>query len=580
MFEVYYRSPADPDKEKALTKLVAAFGGRLDYREMPQSEANGSICLTFEFDGHEEADKAASALRQHGEHVEGPIEYGPTRIQSGKSTGDNTKCPKIFITYSWTSDDHVEWVIKLAERLLGDGVDVVLDQWDLKEGHDKYAFMEQMVTDPTVTRVLAICDKVYAEKANERRGGVGTESQIISREVYEKVIQEKFVALVREKDDSGAPYLPVFFRSRIYIDFCSEEGFEEAYDQLLRCLFGRPERKKPPLGDPPPYLFKEEVTHVKTAGRFQRLKDAVDKSKPYVDALLNDYLESFLNALRDFRISCDGPAESEFDEKVLASVTSFLPYRDSFLEFADFVARFMDREHTYDAVFDFFESLLPFKERPVTENSWYEPSTDNYRFIAYELFLYWLATLIQNKRYTAATRFIEDTYHYTEYFGGGRWIAKGVSAFNCRIWSLDEYRNTHRNLNTLSVTAVELKQRAKGPKVSFRDLCQIDLILFIRPFFPEPGAAGDWWPCLLPYVYNDYVGWGAFELFAKAGSKRGLIPLQHLLKVKSLPDLVGQFETMFQNQVYQRLVGHYRWRVDIAQLVNFNELESAVSRRI
>ena len=83
----------------------------------------------------------------------------------------------------------------MAKRLCSDGVDVVLDKWDLKEGNDKYVFMEQCVTDPEIKKVLIICDKVYAEKANTRKGGVGDETVIISSEVYGKAKQEKFIQL-------------------------------------------------------------------------------------------------------------------------------------------------------------------------------------------------------------------------------------------------------------------------------------------------------------------------------------------------------------------------------------------------
>jgi len=58
-----------------------------------------------------------------------------------------------------------------ADRLLADGVDIVLDQYDLKEGHDKHAFMEKMVTDLGVTHVLVVCDRTYAEKADARKAG-------------------------------------------------------------------------------------------------------------------------------------------------------------------------------------------------------------------------------------------------------------------------------------------------------------------------------------------------------------------------------------------------------------------------
>ena len=98
------------------------------------------------------------------------------------------KTPKIFISYSWSSD---ELVMPLAQRLMSHGVNVVLDKWDLKEGQDKYVFMEQCVNDSDIDKVLIICDKKYAEKANNREGGVGDETAIISTEVYGKVKQEK-----------------------------------------------------------------------------------------------------------------------------------------------------------------------------------------------------------------------------------------------------------------------------------------------------------------------------------------------------------------------------------------------------
>ena len=45
---------------------------------------------------------------------------------------------KVFISYSWKVQ---EKVIELAQRLISNGIDVILDVYDLKEGQDKYAFM-------------------------------------------------------------------------------------------------------------------------------------------------------------------------------------------------------------------------------------------------------------------------------------------------------------------------------------------------------------------------------------------------------------------------------------------------------
>ncbi len=75
MIEVYYKPPTNPAKESALTQRIAALGGRLDFRE--EAREHVGVCLTYEFDDWESATKAADALRQLGEHVEGPADYGP-----------------------------------------------------------------------------------------------------------------------------------------------------------------------------------------------------------------------------------------------------------------------------------------------------------------------------------------------------------------------------------------------------------------------------------------------------------------------------------------------------------------------
>ena len=63
--------------------------------------------------------------------------------------------------------------------------------------------MEAMVTNRDIQKVAIIIDHIYAEKADKRSGGVGTETQIISKEVYDKAQQDKFVAVVTEKYGSS-----------------------------------------------------------------------------------------------------------------------------------------------------------------------------------------------------------------------------------------------------------------------------------------------------------------------------------------------------------------------------------------
>ncbi|MDM5155343.1 toll/interleukin-1 receptor domain-containing protein [Bacillus sp. DX1.1] len=50
--------------------------------------------------------------------------------------------PKVFISYSWTSPDYKEKVNSLANRLMENGIEAVIDAWDLKPGNNMYAFMD------------------------------------------------------------------------------------------------------------------------------------------------------------------------------------------------------------------------------------------------------------------------------------------------------------------------------------------------------------------------------------------------------------------------------------------------------
>ncbi|MEY2195729.1 SEFIR domain-containing protein [Neobacillus sp. BF23-41] len=94
------------------------------------------------------------------------------------------KVPKVFISYSWSSEEHKKWVLNLAEKLVSEsGVDVILDL-----GHDRFQFMEESIK--LADKVLVICDKTYCEKANGRLGGVGTETIIITPSVYKDIKQD------------------------------------------------------------------------------------------------------------------------------------------------------------------------------------------------------------------------------------------------------------------------------------------------------------------------------------------------------------------------------------------------------
>jgi hypothetical protein len=210
--------------------------------------------------------------------------------------------PKAFISYCWSSPDHEKWVISLATQLRENGVDVLLDKWDLKEGHDAVMFMERMVADPDVNKVIVVLDQLYAEKADGRKGGVGTETQIISAEVYKKADQNKFVGVIAERNSDGAPFLPTYYKSRIYIDLSDPDSYASNFDQLLRWIFDKPLHTRPELGRPPEFL-KDNAVALGTESRARRAIDLLRSGAQGANGALDEYLATFADGMEKFRLA-------------------------------------------------------------------------------------------------------------------------------------------------------------------------------------------------------------------------------------------------------------------------------------
>ena len=228
--------------------------------------------------------------------------------------------PKVFISYAWGSQEHDEKVIALATSLKLDGVDIVLDKWQLKEGNDTYSFMEKSVLDESITNVLILIDPTYAKKANDRAGGVGTETQIISTEIYNKVDQRKFIPVVFERDDNGNICKPQYLKGLLHFDLSMSETYDTEYQRMVRSLYGIDTYKEPNLGTPPAWL--EEVPQVSYKSRVNydffrgNVPDALKKSR------FKENLQD-LNALI---------LKHEFiDEELVDCYLGLKPLRDEFL---------------------------------------------------------------------------------------------------------------------------------------------------------------------------------------------------------------------------------------------------------
>ncbi len=158
-----------------------------------------------------------------------------------------TDAPRLFISYSHDDEAHKAWVLKLATRLMNNGVDVVLDQWDMRLGGNLPTFMEKGLT--SAVRVLAICSATFVKKANEGQGGVGYEKTILTGQLMQDVNTNRIIPVVRSNPSKEK--IPTFLLGRLYIDMSDEAKFEAKYTELLRDVHDEPVAPRPPLGENP-----------------------------------------------------------------------------------------------------------------------------------------------------------------------------------------------------------------------------------------------------------------------------------------------------------------------------------------
>jgi len=160
---------------------------------------------------------------------------------------EDIKPPKVFISYSHDSPKHKHWVAKLATQLRNDGIDTIIDQWDLSLGDDITKFMEDSLSSSD--RVLLICTDNYVRKADAGVGGVAYERMIVTAELVRDLGTQKFIPVIRQ--DTDKPSLPKFMGSRFFVNLSKEEQQQEQYESLLRELHKAPAIKKPPIGKSP-----------------------------------------------------------------------------------------------------------------------------------------------------------------------------------------------------------------------------------------------------------------------------------------------------------------------------------------
>jgi hypothetical protein len=158
---------------------------------------------------------------------------------------DLPRNPLIFISYTWDDEPHKEWVLKLANRFISEGIDAIIDRHELRPGRNMPHFMERAIAK--ADKVLIIFTPGYKEKADNRTGGAGYEYSIMNADLYHnQTTNEKIIPILRAGTQQES--IPAFMRQFIYLDMSDNRAFSDRYNELKKYIRNEPIIEKPAVG--------------------------------------------------------------------------------------------------------------------------------------------------------------------------------------------------------------------------------------------------------------------------------------------------------------------------------------------
>lgn len=453
--------------------------------------------------------------------------------------------------------------MRLATELVESGVNTVLDKWDLKEGDESTAFMEKMVSDETVTKVIIISDKVYAEKSNKRQGGAGTEAQIISKEIFSQEDQRKFVVAVTEKDEAENAFTPSYYTSRIFIDFTDESKYSASFEQMIRWIEGKPLNAKPKLGTLPAYITeKDTIIELTTGPQMRRAIESLRASHSHAYAATKEYLEVFSAEIGQFAFEDD---YDRLSDEVLRNFASFIPYRDGWLEVLNAICNYSDDPRFGELLHQFFERIIPYS---FSEHGFeIEADRDNIKFFAQEMLLHSVALFVKEKRWDLLNSIISTPYFYAGWGNRSDGSLGSFREFNSHLKLLYYRQEQLKKDRWLSPAGQLFKERSVGSGFTFDETVQADFILFIRSQLDNNDVYDRWFPTTLVYAGRHRR---AFEVFERSRSTAYFEKMRPMLGNATKDQLLGVENFYKENPNYVP-----KWdfdRVDVSGLLGIENL--------
>lgn len=191
---------------------------------------------------------------------------------------------KVFISYSHDSDEHCERVLALSNQLIKDGLDCILDQYEMSPPEGWPMWMANQIRESDF--VLIICTENYYRRTTnqekpEKGLGVKYESVLTFKDIYDNDSKStRFIPVLFRPGD--AKYRPDPLKGATYYCIDSEDGYKNLYRSLtdqslvdaIRSELKNPYKYKGPL-DP----VKDELVCVPRNAYLKQVLEGIEREE-------------------------------------------------------------------------------------------------------------------------------------------------------------------------------------------------------------------------------------------------------------------------------------------------------------
>lgn len=241
-----------------------------------------------------------------------------------------------FISYTWDNPEHKDWVLNLANLLIENGIDVILDQYDLSVGKEMTHFMEKAMT---ADKIVTIMTPGYKKKADNRDGGAGYEYSLITKDLFDnKPDQTRIIPVLRCGDNKHSS--PLFMQTKIFHDMREDGKFDSSLFDLIKILADQPPVHKPALGKLPNFEdsipdvektlidFRKKESFLKEKNKIIQGQQGIELFENSVKTVINQISEALENYRLNFNLNFHIKKDHRL-QSILFSTVNFTFYFSS-----------------------------------------------------------------------------------------------------------------------------------------------------------------------------------------------------------------------------------------------------------